>query len=94
MFGKISVRRTREEKIITKANSKFINMAKQMKMFDSAILATSAMTAFSYLFSYLSKNNTREPELLGKMMRRLFPGMSKPTARAGGWTAHYAVGLL
>jgi hypothetical protein len=69
-------------------------MAKPVKMFNSAMLATSAMTAFSYMFSYLLKNNTREPELLGEMIRRLFPVMSKPNARAGGWAAHYAVGLL
>jgi len=69
-------------------------MTKQVKTFNSATFGTSAMTVFSYIFSYLSKNDTREPELLGKMMRRFFPGMSKPTARAGGWAAHYAVGLL
>jgi len=63
-------------------------------MFNSAMLATSAMTIFSYMFAYLSKNNTREPELLGKMIRRLVPVISKPIARAGGWTAHYAIGLL
>jgi len=67
---------------------------KQVKIFKAALLGTSAMTAFSYLFSYLSKNNTREPELLGKMMHRIFPGISKPSSRAGGWAAHYAVGLL
>jgi len=69
-------------------------MSKQVKVFNAAILGTSVMTAFSYLFSYLSRNNTREPELLGKMIHRFFPGMSKPFSRAGAWTAHYAVGLL
>lgn len=66
----------------------------QTKVFKAAILGTSAMTVFSYLFSALSDNNTREPELLRKMIRRLSPGMSKPFSRAGGWAAHYAVGLL
>lgn len=69
-------------------------MDKPLKVVYSAVLGTSFMTVFSYIFSYLSKENTREPVLLGKMIRRLFPGMSRPASRAGGWAAHYAVGLL
>ncbi len=38
-------------------------MSKQLRVFNAAILGTSLMTAFSYLFSYLSGNDTREPEL-------------------------------
>ncbi|MBS1665216.1 MAG: hypothetical protein JST68_29490 [Bacteroidetes bacterium] len=69
-------------------------MSNQLKTLRSAFLATTAMTAFSYLFSYLSGNNTREPELLAKMTYRLFPLTSRPTSRIIGWTAHYTVGLL
>ncbi len=69
-------------------------MSKQIKAFSAAILGTTAMTAFSYLFSYLSKDNTKEPTLLGKMIRRLFPGISRKHSRTSGWIVHYAVGVL
>jgi|SRR6186713_2270873 len=69
-------------------------MLKQARVLNSAIVGTTMMTLFSYLFSSMSDTDTREPALLGKMIRRLAPGMSKKHSRAAGWTAHYGVGLL
>ncbi len=52
------------------------------------------MTAFSYLFGYLVRENTKEPDLLGKLVHRLFPGTTRMQSKIAGWTAHYLVGLL
>jgi hypothetical protein len=69
-------------------------MARQLKVLYSALLATSSMTLFSYLYSVVSKDDTREPQLLGKLIRRLRPGIPERGARVAGWAAHYGVGLL
>ena len=69
-------------------------MARQLKILGSALAATSAMTLFSYVYSLVTKDNSREPELLGKLMHRLFPGNSKSAAKFSGWVTHYGVGLL
>jgi hypothetical protein len=69
-------------------------MTVQRKALGSALTATSAMTLFSWVYAIVFKDNTREPELLRKLIHRLFPGISKRKAGAAGWAAHYGVGLL
>jgi hypothetical protein len=69
-------------------------MARQIKILYSSLLATSAMTLFSYLYSIITNNNTREPELLAKLMHRLAPRKSLMQSRYTGWLVHYSVGLL
>lgn len=69
-------------------------MKVERKAFRSAMMATSVMTLFSWVYALIFKNNAREPELLGKLIRRMRPGTSKRNARAAGWVAHYGVGLL
>ena len=63
-----------------------------MRVVNAALLATSFMTLFSYAYSFLSKDNTKEPQLLGKLIHRL--GVPHKRAKVAGWAAHYGVGLL
>jgi hypothetical protein len=69
-------------------------VSRQIKVIKAAVLATSCMTLFSYAFSLVSNNNTKEPQLLRKLIQRLHPGISKKKAGVAGWAAHYSVGLL
>ena len=63
------------------------------KTLNSAIVATSAMTAFSYLASWLIKQNFKEPKLLGDMLEPTLPHRAKALSTPGGWAAHYCFGL-
>lgn len=60
----------------------------------AGILGTSAMTASSYLVSYAKDNNFKEPEILGKLIRRLHRSMGNGASLWAGWGLHYLVGLL
>ena len=65
-----------------------------MKKICSSFLATSAMTTFSYIFSFLSRANLREPHILAQLINRLMPWRRKKRNILTGWLLHYAVGLL
>jgi len=65
-----------------------------VKKLYSSIAATSAMTAFSYLFSLLSGTNLREPHILAQLTGRVMPWHGKKKNILTGWWLHYAVGLL
>ncbi|TCS86303.1 SpoIIAA-like protein [Anseongella ginsenosidimutans] len=57
----------------------------------ASVKATSLMTSFSYLLSYLLRENFKEPRLLGSMIHRLSPLNSK-NAAITGWLSHYSMG--
>ena len=59
------------------------------KIITSAIIGTTAMTLFSYLISTSENKNYREPEILGKLIRRLPIDASKESSEIAGWCAHY-----
>ncbi|HEX8376254.1 MAG TPA: hypothetical protein VF602_00450 [Pedobacter sp.] len=63
------------------------------KVLTSAITATSAMTAFSYLVSYIKERNFREPELLADLSQELIPNKERALALPTGWLTHYSMGL-
>jgi hypothetical protein len=63
------------------------------KILSGASVGTTAMTVFSYLAANAKGKQFREPELLEKNIRRLFPGTDKTTAQTEAWILHYAVGL-
>ena len=65
-----------------------------MKKICSSFTATSVMTVFSYLFSFVSGNNLKEPHILAQLTARLPPWRSKSRNVLTGWLLHYAVGLL
>ena len=65
-----------------------------MKKIYSSLAATSAMTAFSYIFSLLAGKNLREPHILAQLIARLMPWQNKKKNILTGWFLHYAVGLL
>src|ERR1700754_4767289 len=69
-------------------------MPRQIKILYSSLVATSAMTLFSYLYSIITNDDTREPELLAKLLHRLRPWKSRMNSRYAGWVVHYSVGLL
>jgi hypothetical protein len=60
----------------------------------SSFLATSVMTLFGYIYSFVSGNNLKEPELLGKLIRGAIPKRTRAVTKFDGWFVHYAVGLL
>jgi hypothetical protein len=64
------------------------------KNIAAAVLGTSAMTLSSYVVSYIKDNNFKEPEILGKLIKRLLPSLKKGPGQIAGWTLHYLVGLL
>ena len=64
------------------------------KIITSAIIGTTAMTLFSYLISNTENKNYREPEILGKLIRRLPIDASKESSEIAGWCAHYLIGIL
>ena len=64
------------------------------KILISALVGTSAMTLFSYLVSESKNKNFREPEVLGKLVKRLPKTVSKGSAQLLGWGMHYAIGTL
>lgn len=61
------------------------------KLISSALIGTSAMTAFSYLQSGEGIKDFREPKLLNDLIEGAFSGSSDP--KISGWMLHYAVGL-
>ena len=65
-----------------------------MKKLYSSLAATSAMTVFSYAFSFLTGTNLREPHILAQLTSRLIPWQAKKKNIFTGWLLHYAVGLL
>jgi len=61
----------------------------------SALLATSAMTAFSYIFSYILNGNFKEPQLLNYLIAN-FPSNNLTICREHiyGWFIHFLIGGL
>lgn len=60
-----------------------------------ALFATSAMTAFSYIFSAIVKKQFREPELLNMLLMgwsNRFEQLTKDSLV--GWVIHYLVGVF
>lgn len=64
------------------------------KTLRSAIVATSAMTAFSYNASWLMEQNYKEPELLAGKLEPALPQQHKGLSGPGGWAAHYSFGII
>ncbi|MBL7841796.1 MAG: hypothetical protein JNJ75_16745 [Cyclobacteriaceae bacterium] len=59
----------------------------------SCIIATTLMTAFSYLMSAISRQQFREPELLNGLLNGWFKKSFSKNSPAG-WLIHYGVGLM
>lgn len=59
----------------------------------SGIVATSAMTLYSYAVSRKKDENFREPELLAELADDFLPASARHLAIPAGWMAHYKVGL-
>lgn len=62
------------------------------KIVTSGIGGTSLMSLFSYLVSGGKHKNFKEPEILGDLIQRVAPALSKQQANIGGWALHYAAG--
>lgn len=60
----------------------------------AAFSGTSLMTVYSILTGRIQHEKFSEPKLLGQMIHRLLPGISCKQSVAGGWLAHYAMGVL
>jgi hypothetical protein len=72
-----------------------MNFYLHVRILFDAIIATSLMTMFSYIFSILRKKQFKEPELLNDLLRRINlikgPNIKK---HATGWIIHYTVGWI
>lgn len=60
----------------------------------ASIMATSAMTIFSYALSKICKENYREPAHLASIAREINPGKAAVIYRATGWFLHYTAGVV
>ena len=60
----------------------------------ASLLATSAMTAFSFTTAKIQEREFREPEVLAKLISGAWPGTPKTKASLAGWLTHYAVGFV
>ncbi|MDB5014588.1 MAG: hypothetical protein JWQ25_2790 [Daejeonella sp.] len=63
------------------------------KILIPTVVATSAMTLFSYLLSESANRNFREPKLLGEIIKRNTPVKSFRDSYILGWVAHYLAGM-
>ncbi|MCZ4501115.1 MAG: hypothetical protein JWQ74_3672 [Marmoricola sp.] len=59
----------------------------------TSVVATSAMTVFSYIVSRIKADNYREPLLLADFFEKSAQ-TKKQTALSLGWIVHYGVGFL
>lgn len=64
-----------------------------LKTILSGIVATSAMTLYSYAVSRKKGENFREPELLAELADDFLPASTHHLAIPVGWIAHYKVGI-
>ena len=65
------------------------------EIFLSGIVATSLMTAFSYLVAALRKSQFREPELLNILLSRSKKFPKNPGKKnVIGWVIHYFIGWI
>ncbi len=56
-------------------------------------VATLLMTAFSYLYAYLSKGNFKEPQLLNLLLTRI-SGIPIRKKSIVGWILHFVFGII
>lgn len=61
----------------------------------AGISATSLMTLFSYIVSYINRSEFKEPELLNASLSssKIFP-IKVAKNKLAGWAIHYFIGLL
>jgi len=64
-----------------------------MIIFISA-LATLSMTAFSYLCSYLTGNQFKEPELLQQLLKSSRLPVYSDNSNFHGWLLHFLIGVI
>ncbi|MFP5042880.1 hypothetical protein [Parasediminibacterium sp. JCM 36343] len=69
-----------------------MNTQEFKKVLSMGILATSAMTIFSYLVSELMSENFREPEIMTVFIKDLLP-TAKQYAPYLAWGLHYIIGF-
>ena len=60
----------------------------------TGVIATSAMTLYSYVLSAIRDKDFSEPETLGELVRKLVPIIKKKYTVITGWSAHYLVGII
>ncbi|ABG59335.1 hypothetical protein CHU_2072 [Cytophaga hutchinsonii ATCC 33406] len=65
-----------------------------IKTVSASAGGTSLMSLFSYLISDSKHKNFREPEILGELIKRVLPDISKQQANISGWILHYGVGTV
>lgn len=59
-----------------------------------SLVATTAMTLFSYIVAYLSNSNFKEPELLNILLNNSQLPISPSKKSIVGWSGHYILGLI
>lgn len=57
------------------------------------IAGTTAFTLFSYCLAELSGRKFKQPELIGKMIKRTSIDVDEQTSQFTGWLMHYAIGM-
>jgi hypothetical protein len=71
-----------------------VNLKHLIQLSGASIVATSAMTVFSYSLSRLCRQDYREPELLAQILEKEGSARAKKKNKQLGWLAHYTMGIL
>lgn len=73
---------------------KTVNKARQqLRIIAASAIATSAMTVYSYLLSWIKNFEFKEPRLLSLMLGNIDSDFKK-NKRAASWSTHYLTGLM
>jgi len=65
-----------------------------MDFIISGAVAVIAMTFFSALYNYFTKDEFREPNLLSQIFKKLFQRTSTQKTFISGWIAHFLIGYI
>ena len=65
-----------------------------MDFIISGAVAVIAMTFFSALYNYFTKDEFREPNLLSQIFKKLFQRTSAQKTFISGWIAHFLIGYI
>lgn len=65
-----------------------------LEIISSTLFATSAMTLFSYVISWLFRKNYKEPVLLEFLMSTFGFKVAKHYKVMASWSLHYFIGLI
>lgn len=77
---------------LTDKHASQMNYRELSYIIAAGMVGTVTMTLYSYAASWASRDNFKEPVLLGKLLQRTLLPVRSPFALPAGWAAHFAIG--